>query len=295
MKHIEYLDVLYENGNLTGQRKPRDLVHKDGDWHRAVHVWIMNSNNDILMQKRSPQKESHPDEWDISYAGHVGAGSTSMKTAIREAKEELGLNVSETDLKFLFCKKNQSVLNKGTFINNEHDDVYLLRKDLDLSKIKLQKEEVSEVKWFTLDDLRQILHERRQGFVIHEEEYLALLNLAALKIMSKHKKPTEEAKMLRDALKKRGVLVYIELYDGFKHVDLALPKARLDVEVDGIQHLTDPHQIVADLARGHYSHKDGYDTMHIMNETLHKHIEKIADALAEASKIRDKKLNIHLS
>jgi very-short-patch-repair endonuclease len=64
------------------------------------------------------------------------------------------------------------------------------------------------------------------------------------------KKPTKEAADLKEELIKRGVKVYVELNDGYKYVDLALPDAKLNVEVDGVHHLTNPHQIVTDLSRG---------------------------------------------
>jgi very-short-patch-repair endonuclease len=115
-----------------------------------------------------------------------------------------------------------------------------------------------------------------------------------LKIINKHPTPTEEAYALKVALEQKGVLVHLEIYDGYKHVDLCIPKAKIDVEVDGIRHLTDPHQILADLHRGYYSHKDGYNTMHIPNEMIHSHLREISEALAEASKIREQKLNIHV-
>jgi very-short-patch-repair endonuclease len=110
--------------------------------------------------------------------------------------------------------------------------------------------------------------------------------------LSHYKNPTVEADSLRKALEERGVKVYIELDDGFKTIDLALPDAKINIEVDGIQHLTDPQQILADLGRGYYSHKNGYDTMHIQNEILRKHLNEIADALAEASKIREHKIHV---
>lgn len=86
--------------------------------------------------------------------------------------------------------------------------------------------------------------------------------------------------------------VYVELHDGFKTVDLALPRAKINVEVDGIQHLTDHKQILADLGRGYYSHKNGYDTMHIQNEVVRRHLDEIADALAAASKVRERKIHV---
>jgi very-short-patch-repair endonuclease len=113
--------------------------------------------------------------------------------------------------------------------------------------------------------------------------------------ISHYRTPTAEVTALKKALQDRGVKVYVELNDGFKHVDLAIPKARVNVEVDGIQHLTNPKQIVADLARGYYSHKSGYDTMHIPNEMIRTHLDEIADALAEASAIREHKIHIVLN
>ncbi len=106
--------------------------------------------------------------------------------------------------------------------------------------------------------------------------------------------PTKEARELKEALEKRNVVVYAELYDKYKHIDLALPRAKINVEVDGIKHLTDPKQILADLSRGYFSQKNGYSTMHIPNEMIHLHLNDIADALAEASKIREKKIFVHL-
>ncbi len=115
-----------------------------------------------------------------------------------------------------------------------------------------------------------------------------------LKIINNYPTPTKEARELKEALEQKGIRVYVELNDGYKHVDLAIPRAKLNVEVDGIQHLTDPHKIVADLSRGYYSHKNGYNTMHIPNEMIHSHLEEISAALAEASKIRERKIHVHL-
>jgi very-short-patch-repair endonuclease len=109
------------------------------------------------------------------------------------------------------------------------------------------------------------------------------------------KKPTKEAADLKEELIKRGVKVYVELDDGYKHIDLALPDAKLNIEVDGVQHLINPHQIVTDLSRGYYSTKLGYHTMHIPNEMIRLHLMEIADALAEASKMLEQKIRIHLT
>ena len=115
-----------------------------------------------------------------------------------------------------------------------------------------------------------------------------------LQIVNKSTTPTKEALALKEALEKHGVLVYQELDDGHKTIDLTIPRAKLNIEVDGIQHLTNPNQIVADLSRGYYSHKDGYDTMHIPNEMIRLHLPQISEALAEASKIRERRIYVHV-
>ncbi len=56
----EYLDVLDENGNKTGKTMAYSLVHRNGYWHKAVHTWIVNDKNEILLQKRSPDVDNHP-------------------------------------------------------------------------------------------------------------------------------------------------------------------------------------------------------------------------------------------
>lgn len=115
-----------------------------------------------------------------------------------------------------------------------------------------------------------------------------------IKLIKKYRIPTKESTDLKNSLEERGVRVLVEVHDGHKHIDLAIPKAKLNVEIDGIQHLTDPKQIVADLSRGYYSHKNGYDTMHIPNEMVRLHKDEIASALAEASKIREQKIYLHM-
>lgn len=88
---MEYVDIFDENNNLTGQIKEKGKAHEEGDFHRTAHVWIINDKNELLLQKRSANKKSHPNCWDISGAGHIKAGESVIDGAIRELKEELGV------------------------------------------------------------------------------------------------------------------------------------------------------------------------------------------------------------
>ncbi|RDX92899.1 Nudix hydrolase 3 [Mucuna pruriens] len=122
----ERLDVLTRTGHKTGVSKPRGDVHRDGDYHRAVHVWIFaESTQELLLQRRASCKDSWPDLWDISSAGHISAGDSSLTTARRELEEELGITLPKDAFEWIFVFL-QDVLNDGKFINNEFNDVYLV-------------------------------------------------------------------------------------------------------------------------------------------------------------------------
>src|SRR3989338_811532 len=105
--------------------------------------------------------------------------------------------------------------------------------------------------------------------------------------------PTEEEVLLKTALEKRGLRVLSQVPDGHKFIDLAIPSARINIEVDGIQHLTDSYQIVRDLKREHYSDDLGYDTIHIQNLFIRNNLEQIADSLYGAAHYRAQKIKYH--
>lgn len=86
--------------------------------------------------------------------------------------------------------------------------------------------------------------------------------------------------MLIEALQKRNVVIDPEHWDGHKHVDILIPKAKLYIEVDGLGHQTKPEQIISDFKRDYFSFKDGFFTKHITNESIESHVEEIADAIA---------------
>lgn len=88
----EYFDVLDENGEKTGRTKLRQEVHRDGDWHRSVDVFVVRGD-ELLLQKRCATKDSYPDMWDLSCGGHISAGESSLETAVRVRSSEFGLEV----------------------------------------------------------------------------------------------------------------------------------------------------------------------------------------------------------
>ena len=172
----EYFDILDENGNKTGKTKLRSEVHRDGDWHKAVHIWIINDKGDILLQRRCATKDSNPNMLDISSAGHLSAGDSSLDGAIRELKEELNLDVKPNELQFIKTLKRSSKYT-STFLNNEFDDLYILRTNKTIDEMSFQKEEISEIFYVPYKEFKKMVENRQPDLLRHDEEFDILFNM----------------------------------------------------------------------------------------------------------------------
>lgn len=172
---MEYLDICDSEGNKLGFTKSKKEVHEEGLWHRSVHIWIVNSKGEVLIQKRSPQKDNHPNEWDISSAGHVSASEDDMTSAIRETEEEIGLTLEPKDFVQIGTIKQMS--KREGYINNEINPVYIVKMELDPDKIVKQEEEVSEVKFINYKELKKLIESKDPTFVPHAEEYKLLFEV----------------------------------------------------------------------------------------------------------------------
>jgi isopentenyldiphosphate isomerase len=170
---VELIDVLTAEGAPTGVRKSKAQIHRDGDWHRAIHVWIRTSDGRILLQKRSMRKENNPGLWDVSAAGHVSAGEDLLECAIREVREELGLSLQRSDFRHVATIPASCVLNDGTYFDNEFHEVFLVTCDVDRARLVLQPEEVDDAKLVTRDEFRALI----STLVPHGEEYELILRL----------------------------------------------------------------------------------------------------------------------
>ncbi|MEI7689158.1 MAG: NUDIX domain-containing protein [Candidatus Nomurabacteria bacterium] len=171
---MEYLDICDSEGNLLGNKELKTEVHRLGLWHRSVHVWILNSKEELLIQKRSPIMDNYPNEWDVSTAGHVSAGEDFITSAIRETKEEIGLKISKEDFNLIGTIKQTS--SREGYINNEINPIYIVKMDLDPKELVKQKDEVTEVKFIKINDLKEIIEKKDPTFVQRTEEYKLLFN-----------------------------------------------------------------------------------------------------------------------
>lgn len=117
------LEVLDEAGLPTGALKARAAIHRDGDWHRAFHLWVMHPDGHVLLQRRARQKDLAGGKVDVSVAGHVRPGETLLDI-LREAEEEIGLVVRPGDLTFLQTMRSERRYPSGE-VDREFQDVYV--------------------------------------------------------------------------------------------------------------------------------------------------------------------------
>lgn len=138
----EIFDVVNERDEVIGQL-PRPEVHRQGLKHRAVHVLIFNSKGELFLQKRSKNKDTFPERWDSSAAGHLNPGEGYDACAVREVKEELGFDmacVPERILRIDACEETGQ------------EFVWVYRCEAE-GPFDLNIEEIERGDWFSPDEI----------------------------------------------------------------------------------------------------------------------------------------------
>lgn len=166
---MEYWDIYDKNKNKTGKIIQRGQRLLDDEYHLIVHIWIKNSEGKFLIQQRS-EKVKNPLVWSAT-GGSVVAGEDSYSGALREMKEELGIDLSN-EKGHLFDSSLYEEDNQKYWC-----DTYLYFIDLDVEKLQLQKEEVKQAKYEKMEVIKQMMNDG--DFFIYD--YLDELEKAKLK------------------------------------------------------------------------------------------------------------------
>lgn len=155
-------------GKSTGKLKSRGEVHRDGDWHGSVHVWVFDGE-EVLLQKRSSEKDVFPGKIDASCTGHIAPGETPQEAALRELSEELGIAANQSALRFLECRH---VINHATSLyNREIAHVFLLEMPVGRTQLVYQKEEIEAIFFLEQDILTEMLKESGNIFCVIPGEW----------------------------------------------------------------------------------------------------------------------------
>jgi isopentenyldiphosphate isomerase len=180
---MEYLDIVDEQGNPTGQTVERSVAHAQGIRHRTAHVWLLRRRDgvtEVLLQKRSDNKDSYPGCYDISSAGHIPAGVDFIPSALRELGEELGVTATEEELHL--CGERRFFVDTAfhgrPFRDRQVSRIYCLWWEGE-DRFTLQASEVSAVKWMPLEDCCRGVEQNTFHHAIVLEEILMVRDWAA--------------------------------------------------------------------------------------------------------------------
>lgn len=152
----EKIDTLDEHGEPTGEIVWKSEAHREGIWHRCFHCWVSGADSSgpyLLVQRRAAAKDTWPGKLDVSAAGHLGAGETSLDGR-RELEEELGLTVNPNRLVPLGTRKIQQEIPEGC--DREFHKVFLLEDSTPPKDLHLQREEVESVLSLNLDGIEAL-------------------------------------------------------------------------------------------------------------------------------------------
>ena len=145
----ELWDIYDFKRQKTGKQLPRGERLLDGEYHMTVHACIFNAEGKMLIQKRQPFKRGWSGLWDITVGGSAVAGESSQEAIMRELREEIGLSL---DLSHV--RPHLTVQFEEGF-----DDMYLIQREVDLTTLTLEYEEVEAVRWATMDEILSMMED----------------------------------------------------------------------------------------------------------------------------------------
>ena len=161
---MELWDILDQSGHKTGKVAARGkTILAQGQYHLVVHIWVVNSKGEMLIQKRAVTKELMPGRW-AATGGSALSGEGSSAAARRELKEELGLDTAPGELRFVrrMTRRNSLV------------DIWCLKRDVDDADVVLQPEEVEAVQCVSMSRLREMTRTGR--FHNYGSEYFRVIH-----------------------------------------------------------------------------------------------------------------------
>lgn len=172
----ELIDILTADGAPTGITAMKTEAHLKGWFHPTVHIWFYTIDGKILVQKRAKNKDTFPGLWDVSVAGHIGAGEEITTSAVREVAEEIGLPLSEKQLhKIGIFKSVQKHSNR--LIDCEFHHTFLSELKMPLQSLIKQQNEVDDLKLMTLNQFKEEINDSKKVnfYVPHSQAYYATI------------------------------------------------------------------------------------------------------------------------
>lgn len=160
----ETIDILDNQGRVTSQSKTRDLIHKDGNWHQSIHLYILDKNNRVLFQRRSKDKMLFASMYACPVGGHIKSGAAPLSTLVKESLEEINLQIKTEDLTYLGIDRVGYHNPKVDLSENEFVHIYILNLDEEIN-LNVENAEVEGLFWFDFDDFKTKVRSKNEEFM----------------------------------------------------------------------------------------------------------------------------------
>ncbi|RNC86394.1 MAG: NUDIX domain-containing protein [Winogradskyella sp.] len=169
----ELIDIVDSQGKPTGTIALKSEAHKNGLYHNTIHLWLFTENGEIVLQQRSKKKKIYPLLWDVSVAGHIDAGESFETAAIRECQEEIGLDLTESELIKIGTHLHESIYDDGKVKDFEFHQIYIAKLNKELNSLKPQPDEVEALKLVTFNEFENLLEssENNSHFIASNTSY----------------------------------------------------------------------------------------------------------------------------
>jgi len=167
---MELIDVVNEKDEVIGI-KDKDAVHRDGDLHRTVRIYVINSKGEMLIHKRAASKKLHPGFWDTTVGGHIHSGETYEVAAKRELKEELGIE----NTKLFEIGKWMGRPNASNPLERLIVKIFLVKFDGIIEDLKFDKKEISQIRLIKISEMDKIIKKEKFVYTKDFEERVKTL------------------------------------------------------------------------------------------------------------------------
>lgn len=166
---MEIFELYNKDGKKLNKTMIRGQKNLPGEYHKVVHIWFKRSNGDYLIQQRNKASDQYPYQW-APTAGAINIGESIEHAAIRETKEEIGIDISLNELIHI----GQYAVE--TDIANYIVEQFLVLKEIDLDDVQIDPIEVRQVMYASFETIEQMAKNHQfWDYSLIDENYLTLL------------------------------------------------------------------------------------------------------------------------
>lgn len=177
------LEIINKDDEVVGH-ETRAKVHEEGLLHREIHIWFITPQAEIVFQHRAKDKDTYPDKLDATVGGHVEPEMSYEETAVKECREETGVDVDLRELIFLTKMHTRTIDIDTGLINNAIRRQYAYLYEGAIGELVIEEGKAFGFEAWEIDVLPQLSEQNKKKFIpaFLSDECFSLFNEARKKV-----------------------------------------------------------------------------------------------------------------